>query len=98
LSAIVEDSLGTIARKHGTTRFVKLHHEIAETDHIDAPALLAYRAGDVFSTIVDIPQQLPRGRDCSADSLEDLLKEYVMLPIVPSERERPPPYPMCFYS
>lgn len=48
-------------------------------DHVEAPALLAYRSGDVFATIVDIFQQLPRGRDCSADSLEDLLKLYVIL-------------------
>ena len=43
-------------------------------DNIEAPALLAYRGGDVFATIVQIPQQIPNGRSCSADSLEDLLK------------------------
>jgi hypothetical protein len=69
--------LTTIARKHSTTRFVKLHHEIAEMDHVNAPALLAYRGGDVFTSIIDIPRQLPKGRPCSAGSLEDLLKEYV---------------------
>ncbi|BDD56580.1 hypothetical protein MAP00_002018 [Monascus purpureus] len=73
-SAIVEDSLFTISRRQPATRFIKLHHEIAEMDHVEAPALLAYRSGDVFATIVDIFRQLPRGRDCSADSLEDLLK------------------------
>jgi hypothetical protein len=46
-------------------------------DHIDAPALLAYRAGDVFATIVEVLKQIPKGRSCSADSLEDLLKSYV---------------------
>ncbi|KAJ5636151.1 uncharacterized protein N7484_009464 [Penicillium longicatenatum] len=73
-SAIVEECLNTIARRQSTTRFVKLHHEIAEMDHIQAPALLAYRAGDVFATITDIIRNIPRGRPCSADSLEDLLK------------------------
>ncbi|KAJ5802926.1 uncharacterized protein N7503_005376 [Penicillium pulvis] len=73
-SAIVEECLNTIARRQATTRFVKLHHEIAEMDHIQAPALLAYRAGDVFATITDIIHNIPRGRPCSADSLEDLLK------------------------
>lgn len=58
-----------------TTRFVKLHHEIAEMDHINAPALLAYRNGDVFATIVDILHQLPNGRDCSSSSLEALLMQ-----------------------
>jgi hypothetical protein len=88
-SAIVEDSLGTIARKYVTTRFVKLHHEIAEMNHIDAPALLGYRGGDVFTTIVDIPKHLPRGRDCSAESLEDLLKEYAFLFLCPAPRNDP---------
>lgn len=46
-------------------------------DHIQAPALLAYRGGDVFATIVEIFRQIPKGRACSADSLEELLKQYV---------------------
>ncbi|EFW19407.1 phosducin [Coccidioides posadasii str. Silveira] len=78
-SSIVEDCLNTVARKHATTRFVKLHHEIAEMDHIEAPALLAYRGGDVFATIVDIFRQLPDGRDCSSSSLEALLMQHRVL-------------------
>lgn len=54
-----------------------MHQDIAEMDHIKAPALLAYRGGDVFATIVDVLRSIPRGRSCSADSLEDLLKLYV---------------------
>jgi hypothetical protein len=73
-STLVEDCLNTIAARNTSIRFIKLHHEIAEMDHIDPPALLAYRDGDVFATIVDIPQQIPRGRSCSADSVEDVLK------------------------
>lgn len=46
-------------------------------DHITAPALLAYRNSDVFATIVDVLRNIPKGRSCSADSLEDLLKMYV---------------------
>lgn len=49
-------------------------------DHIKAPALLAYRGGDVFTTIVDIMRNIPSGRSPSADSLEDLLKLYVLWP------------------
>ncbi|PGG98015.1 hypothetical protein AJ79_09007 [Helicocarpus griseus UAMH5409] len=75
-SNIVEDCLATVARKQATTRFVKLHHEIAEMEHITAPALLAYKNGDVFATIVDIFNQLPGGRDCSAASLGDLLMQH----------------------
>jgi hypothetical protein len=75
----VEECLVTIARRQPTTRFVKLHQDIAEMDHIKAPAILAYRGGDVFATIVDVLRSIPRGRSCSADSLEDLLKLYVPL-------------------
>ncbi|KAL1852959.1 hypothetical protein Plec18170_005541 [Paecilomyces lecythidis] len=77
LSSIVEDSLVTIARKNVATRFIKLHHEIAEMENVTAPALLAYKGGDVFVSIVDIPSQLPNGRDLSPASLEDMLKLYV---------------------
>ncbi|KAJ5279461.1 hypothetical protein N7478_004833 [Penicillium angulare] len=78
-SAIVEECLNTIARRQTSTRFVKLHHEIAEMDHIQAPALLAYRGGEVFATIMDILRNIPRGRPCSANSLEDLLKLHRVL-------------------
>ncbi|KAK2808269.1 hypothetical protein FQN50_004827, partial [Emmonsiellopsis sp. PD_5] len=72
-SSIVEDCLNTIARKQATTRFIKLHYEVADMDHVTAPALLAYKSGEVFATILDIFSQLPGGRDCSAASLGDLL-------------------------
>ncbi|EGC44528.1 phosducin [Histoplasma capsulatum var. duboisii H88] len=75
-SNIVEDCLATVARKQATTRFVKLHYEIAEMEHVTPPALLAYRNGDVFATIMDIFHQLPSGRDCSSASLEDLLMQH----------------------
>ncbi|OQE83119.1 hypothetical protein PENNAL_c0034G02154 [Penicillium nalgiovense] len=78
-SAIVEECLVTIAARQPTTRFVKMHQDIADMDHIKAPALLAYRGGDVFATIVDILRNIPRGRSCSADSLEDLLKLHRVL-------------------
>jgi hypothetical protein len=49
-------------------------------ENISAPALLAYKGGDVFATIVEIANQLPNGRDCSTSSLEDLLMQYVFTP------------------
>ncbi|PYH78768.1 thioredoxin-like protein [Aspergillus uvarum CBS 121591] len=78
-SALVEDCLNTIARRQPTVHFIKLHHEIAEMDNIEAPALLAYRDGDVFATLVEIMRQIPKGRSLSADSLEDLLKMHRIL-------------------
>ncbi|EXJ94205.1 hypothetical protein A1O1_02598 [Capronia coronata CBS 617.96] len=50
-SAEVEDELSMLAYKHNKTRFVRLHHDIAEMQSIEVPALLAYKAGDVFATI-----------------------------------------------
>jgi hypothetical protein len=50
-SAAVEDELGMLAYKHTTTRFVKLHAEIAEMESVEVPAVLAYRGGDVVATI-----------------------------------------------
>lgn len=47
----VEDELRTMAYKWTHIRFVKLHHEIAEMETMDIPAILAYRGGDVFATI-----------------------------------------------
>ncbi|KAF3483469.1 putative Phosducin [Arthroderma uncinatum] len=78
-SSIVEDSLTSLARKQATTHFVKLHYEIAEMDHITAPALIAYRNGEVFATIIDVLNQLPNGRGCSSSSIEDLLMQHKVL-------------------
>jgi len=47
----VEDELKTMAYRWSHVKFVKLHHEIAEMETVDIPAILAYRGGDVFATI-----------------------------------------------
>lgn len=47
----VEDELKTMAYRWPHVKFVKLHHEIAEMETVDIPAILAYRGGDVFATI-----------------------------------------------
>ena len=69
-SAAVEDRLSNLARKYITTRFVKLDHEIAEMEHIDVPAILAYKAGDVFATL----------SGCHPDGLETSLQRSALLP------------------
>ncbi|KAM5448409.1 hypothetical protein MaudCBS49596_005499 [Microsporum audouinii] len=78
-SSIVEDCLTSLARKQATTRFVKLHYEIAEMDHVTAPALIAYRNGEVFATIIDVLSQIPDGRGCSSASIEALLMQHKVL-------------------
>lgn len=65
-SATVEDSIATLAQKHITTRFVKLDQEIAEMEHIAVPAILAYRAGEVFATL----------SGCRPNGLETALRRY----------------------
>ena len=50
-STDVEDELGMLAHKHNTTRFVKLHHEIAEMETMEIPAVIVYKAGEVVFTI-----------------------------------------------
>lgn len=46
-------------------------------DHVASPAIIAYKGGDVFSTLVEIPSQIPSGRSLNASSLEDLMRTYV---------------------
>ena len=65
----VEDELGMLAYKYSTTRFVKLHQDIAEMESVEVPAVLAYRAGDVFTTI----------SGAKAEGLEDVLKKQRVL-------------------
>jgi len=65
-SAEVEDELGMLAYKHNKTRFVRLHHEIAEMETIEIPAVLVYKAGDVIATI----------SGAKAEGLEGVLLQY----------------------
>jgi len=60
----VEDELKTMAYRWSHVRFVKLHHQIAEMETVDIPAILAYRGGDVFATI----------SGAEAEGLEDVLR------------------------
>lgn len=52
-SAAVEDSLHTLSQKHVTTRFVRLHHEIAELQNVGVPAIIAYQNGEVIAMMTD---------------------------------------------
>lgn len=65
----VEDELKTMAYRWSHVRFVKLHHEIAEMETVDIPAILAYRGGDVFATI----------SGAERDGLEAVLREQGVL-------------------
>lgn len=66
----VEDELGTLAYKYSTTRFVKLHQDVAEMESVEVPAVLAYKAGDVFATV----------SGAKSEGLENVLKKQRVLP------------------
>lgn len=72
---MVEDCIMTIAQKHITTRFVKLHYTDAEMDMAAVPALLAYKGGDLIANLVAIIDEIPPGRDLTASTLEGILKQ-----------------------
>jgi len=63
----VQEEVGVLACKYMTTRFVRLHHEVAEMEFVNIPAVLAYKAGDLVATV--------SGAD--ADTLERVLLESV---------------------
>ena len=80
MSNKVEDALKELARKHVTTRFVKLHYQEAEMDEIAAPGVLAYRAGDCFANLVSFMSEIPNGKDLSTPTVEDVLQRCVDRP------------------
>jgi hypothetical protein len=71
----VEDSLTTIAQKHYETRFVKLHYIEAEMDIASVPAILAYKAGELFANLVSVIDEIPPNRNLSSSSLELVFKQ-----------------------
>ena len=74
ISGKVEDALKDLARKHSTTRFVKLHYLEAEMDEVAAPGVLAYRGGDCFANLVSMINEMPAGRDIDSASVESVLQ------------------------
>lgn len=75
VSNIIEDAVRGLARKHHTTRFVKLHQFDAEMDDIAVPGILAYKNGDCFANLVSIDSELPAGREWSLLTLESVLQQ-----------------------
>ena len=77
VSYMVEDCMRQLARKHKTTRFVKLHYLDAEMEPAGVPAVLAYRGGDKFAGLVPVVDEIPDDAELSAISLEHLFQKYV---------------------
>ena len=74
MSNRVEDALKDLARKHVTTRFVKLHYQEAEMDEIAAPGVLAYRAGECFANLVSFMSEITSGKEVDSITVEDVLQ------------------------
>ncbi|EPS44550.1 hypothetical protein H072_1450 [Dactylellina haptotyla CBS 200.50] len=75
-SQFVEDCMGTLARRHTSTRFVKLHYSEAEMDRQVVPALLAYKAGELIANLPRLIDEVPTGRTLSSESLETVLRKH----------------------
>ena len=76
---MVEDATLTLARKHATSRFVKLHYLDAEMDEVAVPGILAYKGGECFANLVSVINEIPDGKDLSSSTLEGLLQQSVFL-------------------
>lgn len=77
VSYMVEDCMRQLARKHKTTRFVKMHYLDAEMEPAGVPAVLAYRGGDKFAGLVPVVDEIPDDADLSAVTLENLFQKYL---------------------
>ncbi|KAK6348980.1 hypothetical protein TWF730_009740 [Orbilia blumenaviensis] len=75
-SQFVEDCIGTLARRHVSTGFVKLHYTEAEMDRKVVPAILAYRGGELIANLPRIVDEIPAGRPLSSESLETVLRKH----------------------
>lgn len=58
-STKIESWLSLLARKHSSTRFIRLSYEEAEMDPVGVPAVLGYRGGELFANLVGIVDLLP---------------------------------------
>ncbi|KAF2453240.1 thioredoxin-like protein [Lineolata rhizophorae] len=74
ISDMVEDSLRLLARRHSTTRFVKLHYEEAEMEVAGVPAIIAYRGGEKFAGLVPLVDEMPDDAGLDPAGLEHVLK------------------------
>ena len=75
----VEDCLASLARKHTSIRFVKLHYDEAEVDIASVPTVLAYRGGDLVANMTAIVDEVPSDQLLTPSSLERVLKKYACL-------------------
>ena len=81
---MIEDCVRTLAKKHGNTRFVRLHYQDAEMEPAGVPAIIAYRGGEKFGGLVPVMEEMPDDAELSSLTLEAVMLRYVGLDIVHS--------------
>jgi hypothetical protein len=74
---MIEDCVRTLARKHNSVRFVRLHYQDAEMEPAGVPAIIAYRGGDKFAGLVPIMEEMPDDAELSSLTLEAVMMRYV---------------------
>jgi hypothetical protein len=74
---MIEDCVRTLARKHKSSRFVRLHYQDAEMEPAGVPAIIAYRGGDKFAGLVPIMEEMPDDAELSSLTLEAVMMRYV---------------------
>lgn len=76
VSDAIEASLRDLIPSHPRTRFVRLHFHEAEMEPAGVPALLAYKGGDMFASLVPLVDEIPDDADLDADTLAAVLRRY----------------------
>jgi len=74
---MIEDCVRTLAKKHGNTRFVRLHYQDAEMEPAGVPAIIAYRGGEKFGGLVPVMEEMPDDAELSSLTLEAVMLRYV---------------------
>lgn len=79
ISNMVEACMRDVAQRNDTTRFVKMHYEVAEMELAGVPAVLAYRNADKFAGLVPLIDELPEDSELSSVSLETVFRRHRIL-------------------
>jgi hypothetical protein len=71
----VEECMLHVAKRNDTVRFVKMHGEDAEMDRVVLPAVLAYKGGDKFASLLPLLEEIPDDSELSAVALETAFRK-----------------------
>jgi len=71
----VEACMQDVAKRNDTVRFVKMTGDDAEIDNDVLPAVLAYKGGDKFASLLPLLNELPDDSELSPISLETAFRK-----------------------